>query len=48
MLFSFNVTNENDAKKCLQRFGVPAGWYVVREKKTLKVLINKKIYSMDY
>lgn len=44
-LFSFKVYNENDAHKCLERFRVRAGYYVVRDKATGTVTTNRKIQN---
>lgn len=44
-IFSFKVTNVGDARQALKRFGIPAGYYVEKNKITGAVLKNMYIRS---
>lgn len=45
-IFSFKVENYNDAVRALERFNVPAGWFVIR--KGNSVVKNQKISNRKY
>ena len=41
-IFSFKVENKNDAIRALQRFDVPAGWYLPDSNKKISERIENK------